>query len=59
MLGKFAAVLGPVMVGWVSALSGDPRTGIVSVLVLFLIGALLLAKVDVAAGEAAALRAGA
>lgn len=56
MLGKFAAVLGPLMVGWVSALSGDPRTGILSVLVLFLIGALLLAKVDVAAGEAAALR---
>ncbi len=58
MLGKFAAVLGPLMVGWVSALSGDPRMGIVSVLVLFLIGALLLAKVDVAAGEAAVLRTG-
>ncbi len=45
MLGKFAAVLGPVMVGWVGALSGSPRIGILSLLLLFLLGALLLSRV--------------
>ena len=54
MLGKFAAVLGPLLVGWVAALSGDSRAGILSVLVLFVAGAVLLARVDVAAGERAA-----
>lgn len=45
MLGKFAAVLGPVLVGAVSALSGNPRAGILAVLVLFVAGGLLLQKV--------------
>ena len=47
MLGKFAAVIGPVMMGWVGALSASPRIGILSLLVLFVIGALVLLKVDV------------
>jgi UMF1 family MFS transporter len=51
MLGKFAAVLGPLLVGWVAATSGDSRFGILSVLVLFLIGAAVLSQVDTAAGE--------
>ncbi|UCC57531.1 MAG: MFS transporter [Gammaproteobacteria bacterium] len=42
MLGKFAAILGPVMMGWVAALTGSPRAGILSLLVLFLAGALVL-----------------
>ena len=42
MLGKFAAVIGPVMVGWVGVLSGSPRLGILSILWLFLAGAILL-----------------
>jgi UMF1 family MFS transporter len=42
MLGKFAAVLGPVMMGWVGVLTGSPRIGILSLLVLFLTGALVL-----------------
>ncbi len=42
VLGKFAAVIGPVMVGWVGALSGSPRVGILSLLVLFAAGAWLL-----------------
>jgi len=45
MLGKFAAIIGPIMMGWVGALSGSPRTGILSLLVLFLAGAVLLMKV--------------
>ena len=42
MLGKFAAVVGPVMVGWVGVLSGSPRLGILSILCLFFAGAILL-----------------
>jgi len=54
MLGKFAAVVGPLMVGVVSLSSGDHRLGILSVIVLFIAGAWLLMKVDVEAGELAA-----
>ncbi len=57
MMGKFAAVIGPVMVGWVALLSGDPRTGILSILLLFLVGGLLLLRVDVARGGRDAARA--
>lgn len=46
MLGKFAAVLGPVMVGVTAALTGDPRLSILTVLILFVAGAALLMKVD-------------
>ncbi|MGB5438701.1 MAG: MFS transporter [Gammaproteobacteria bacterium] len=45
MLGKFAAIIGPIMMGWVGALSGNPRTGILSLLVLFLAGAFMLLMV--------------
>ena len=44
MLGKFAAVLGPVLMGGVSLLTGNPRLSILSLLVLFVGGALLLLK---------------
>jgi UMF1 family MFS transporter len=47
MLGKFAAVIGPVMMGWAGAVSASPRTGILSLLILFVAGALVLIKVDV------------
>jgi UMF1 family MFS transporter len=47
MLGKFAAVLGPFMMGWVGALAGSPRAGILSLLILFLAGALVLLRVEV------------
>ena len=46
MLGKFAAVLGPVLIGGVSLLTGSPRTSILSLLVLFIGGALLLTRVE-------------
>lgn len=51
MLGKFAAVLGPILVGWTTLLSGSNRIGVLSVLILFIAGALLLWKVDIARGE--------
>jgi UMF1 family MFS transporter len=46
MLGKFAAVIGPVMVGWVGVAFGNPRVGIISIVVLFLSGAAILYRVN-------------
>jgi UMF1 family MFS transporter len=51
MLGKFAAVLGPVLVGTVSVLSGSSRSGILSVGLLFVAAVILLSRVDVPRGE--------
>jgi len=51
MMGKFAAVIGPVMVGWTAVLFDSPRAGILSVLVLFVLAAMLLSRVDVELGE--------
>ena len=45
MLGKFAAVLGPGLVGVAALVTGDPRLSLLPILVLFLIGALLLWRV--------------
>ncbi|MDE1462496.1 MFS transporter [Spartinivicinus poritis] len=56
MLGKFAAVLGPILVGWVTILSGSNRIGILSILLLFLLGGYLLLRVDVSNGEKQAAR---
>ena len=46
MLGKFSAVFGPVLMGWVALLSGSTRTSILSILLLLFIGAVLLYFVD-------------
>jgi len=46
MLGKFAAVVGPLFMGWVGVVTGNPRLSILSILVLFLLGAAVLALVD-------------
>jgi UMF1 family MFS transporter len=56
MLGKFAAVLGPFLMGWVGVLTGSSRAAILSLVVLFIAGALLLALVDERAGQDAARR---
>lgn len=45
MLGKFAAVLGPVMVGWAAVATGSSRVAILTVLVLFGAGGWLLWRV--------------
>jgi len=47
MLGKFAAVLGPLLVGAVSALTQNPRAGILAVLLLFAAGGMVLLRVKV------------
>ena len=42
MLGKFAAIIGPLLVGWTGVMTGSPRTGLLSLLILFTLGGLLL-----------------
>jgi len=54
MLGKFSAVVGPVLMGWVSVATGNPRYSIVSIIILFVIGLVFLTRVDEAAGRRAA-----
>ncbi len=51
MLGKFAAVLGPVLMGTVTLMTGSGRIGILSILILFIIGGVLLSRVDFEKGE--------
>ena len=46
MLGKFAAVIGPLMMGVVGVLTGSPRAAILSIAVLFILGGALLYLVD-------------
>lgn len=45
MLGKFAAVLGPSVVGIVAATTGNPRLSILVLVLFFVTGALLLSRV--------------
>ncbi|MCU7863723.1 MAG: MFS transporter [Candidatus Thiodiazotropha sp. (ex Lucinoma borealis)] len=53
MLGKFAVVVGPMLMGWIGVLTGDTRLSILSVSILFILGGVLLSFVDVAEGELA------
>jgi UMF1 family MFS transporter len=46
MMGKFAAVFGPMIMGWVAIATDSPRLSILSVVVLFIAGAVLLAMVN-------------
>jgi len=51
MLGKFASIFGPLLMGWVTLQTGNVRFGILSILILFLLGAVFLHKVDFEQGE--------
>ncbi len=51
MLGKFAAVIGPVMMGTITLITGNVRYGILSIIVLFIAGGLLLYRVDIEKGQ--------
>ncbi len=53
MLGKFSSILGPVLAGTVALVSGSQRVGILSIIVLFGSGLLLLTRVRVPAAPAA------
>lgn len=52
---KFGAIAGPAVFGLTSAATGSSRSAILSVVVFFVIGAILLALVDVREGQRAAL----
>lgn len=54
MLGKFAAVIGPLLMGWVGLATGSPRRAILSIALLFAAGGALLVFVDEERGAAAA-----
>jgi len=54
MLGRFAVVIGPVLMGYIGLLTGSPRLSILSVLALFIAGLIVLRFVDVKEGRLAA-----
>jgi UMF1 family MFS transporter len=51
---KFAGIVGPLVFAWVIAQTGSSRQAILSVIAFFVVGAALLARVDVAEGMAVA-----
>ncbi|MEE9268775.1 MAG: MFS transporter [Candidatus Krumholzibacteria bacterium] len=54
MLGKFSTMVGPLLMGWVGVLTGNPRFSVLSVAILLIAGWLLLVPVNVAGGRRAA-----
>lgn len=46
LMGKFAAFLGPPLMGIVAELSGSPRLSILSVIIFFIIGVIVLSRVQ-------------
>jgi UMF1 family MFS transporter len=53
---KFAGVAGPALFASSVMLFGNSRAAVLSVILFFIAGALVLTRVDVAEGEAQALR---
>jgi len=51
MLGKFATVIGPLLMGSITILTGSTRIGILSILILFISGGIMLWRVDIVKGE--------
>ena len=51
MLGKFSAVVGPVLLGTVTLVTGNARMGLFALVILFVGGGLLLIRVDFDEGE--------
>ena len=51
MLGKFSAVVGPVLLGTVTLITGNARMGLFALVILFIGGGLLLIRVDFDEGE--------
>jgi len=51
MFGKFAAIIGPPLMGYIGLITGNPRYGILSIIILFIFGGYFLIKVDVEEGE--------
>ena len=49
-MGKFAAVIGPILMGVVGVLTGNPRHSILAIIILFVGGGVLLYRVDESEG---------
>ena len=54
---KFTGILGPATFGWVSLMTGTSRLSILAIMAFFVIGIVLLRRVDVTGGQRAARRA--
>lgn len=54
--GKLTAFVGPALFGWLTLAYGSQRAGIAAVLVLFIVGGVLLLRVDEAEGRRLGLR---
>lgn len=52
LVGRFAAILGPMLMGGVTWMTGSPRLGIAAVGLLLIVGGGLLVRLDVRAGAA-------
>ena len=50
VFGKFAAITGPFLMGLVGRLTGESRWGVLSLLILFILGGLVLSKVRLGEG---------
>ena len=44
IFGKFAAIMGPFLVGIVTQITGDVRNGVLSLILIFIVGVVLLLK---------------
>jgi len=53
LCGKFSAILGTIVYGLVSMLAGSQRWAVLSITLFFVVGWILLRRVDVARGRAA------
>ena len=51
MLGKFASIIGPALMGTIALVTGSARFSILSILLLFILGAFFLNKVDIKEGK--------
>jgi len=46
IFGKFAAISGPLMMGVITRITGESRWGVLSIVILFVLGGILLTLVD-------------
>ncbi len=51
MVGKFAAVMGPALMGWIAVATGNPRKGIFAITALLVAGGVCLFFVNEADGK--------
>lgn len=54
VMNRFAGSIGTLAMSLITAMTGTPRYGILAIILFFIAGALILTRVDVAAGERAA-----